>query len=140
MGLNRPIAFTLALLALCLTSCQTITSHQFATPAPGWQVKTGQLAYTGPKVALIGEILVRYSKGGDLELTFSKGPGVNLLVLRQDASFGSATGPLARGSWAGPTANAPARLRGWFTLREKILADRNSIQTKAGGESFHLRF
>jgi hypothetical protein len=103
-------------------------------------VKTGQLAYTGPKVSLIGEVLVRYSKAGDLELNFSKGPGVNLLALRQDASFGSASGPLARGSWAGPTANAPARLRGWFSLREKILAGRNSVQTQADGARFNLRF
>lgn len=140
MRLNRPIALALSVVALCLTSCQTITSHQFASPAPEWQVKTGQLAFTGPKVALIGEVLVRYSKAGDLELTFSKGPGVNLLTLRQDASFASATGPLARGSWAGPTASAPVRLRGWFSLREKILAGRNSIQTEAGGSRFNLRF
>ncbi|MGI8436270.1 MAG: hypothetical protein ACR2NX_05120 [Chthoniobacterales bacterium] len=129
-----------ALLALALASCQTTTTHQFATPAPVWQIKTGQLAYKSPKISLIGEVLVRTSPAGDLELVFSKGPGVNLLILRQDAQYASATGPLARGSWAGPTAQAPVRLRGWFALREKILAGGNAIQTKAGRDSFNLRF
>lgn len=125
---------------LFATGCQTTSSHQFAAPTAAWQTKTGQLAYTGPKMTLIGEVLARYSKTGEVELTFSKGPGLNLLTLRQDAQFASAEGPLARGRWSGPTANAPERLRGWFTLREKILAGSSSIQTTADGESFNLRF
>lgn len=129
-----------ALLALALASCQTTTTHQFAAPAPSWQTKAGQLAYKGARISLIGEVLVRTSPAGDLELVFSKGPGVNLLILRQDAQYGSATGPLARGTWAGPIAQAPERLRGWFALREKIRAGGNAIQTKAGRDSFNLRF
>jgi hypothetical protein len=130
----------LALIAFACASCQTTSPHQFATPAVTWQTKTGQLAYKGLKISLIGEVLVRYSKTGDLELTFTKGPGVQLLTLRQDAQFASAQGPLARGRWAGPTASAPARLRGWFGLREQILAGRDSTQVTVGSESFNLRF
>lgn len=137
----RPIS--LVLLALgwsALSSCQTTSTHQFASPAPNWQSKTGQLAYKGPKMSLIGEVLVRYSSTGDFELTFSKGPGVTLLHLQQDAQFASAEGPLARGRWAGPTASAPERLRGWFALREKIVKGGSSVRASAGAESFNLRF
>lgn len=130
----------LCLLLLILASCQTTSTHRFATPAATWTAKSGQLAYHGPKISLIGEVLVRYSKSGELEMTFSKGLGVNLLVLRQDAEFASAEGPLARGRWAGPSQSAPQRLRGWFALRDRILAGGSSIQTKTGGESFNLRF
>jgi hypothetical protein len=134
----RRIAILLAV--LCLTSCVTTSTHQFATPAADWQTRTGQLAYQGPKVSLIGELLVRTSKNGEMELNFSKGPGVTLLTLRQDPQFGGAQGPLARGNWSGPTANAPERLRGWFALREKILSGGSSIRFRSGNESFHLRF
>ncbi len=129
-----------ALLLFTFAGCQTTTTHQFTAPAPAWQTKIGQLSYKSPKISLIGEVLVRTSPAGDLELVFSKGPGVNLLILRQDAQYGSATGPLARGSWAGPIAQAPERLRGWFALRAKILAGGNAIQTRAGRDSFNLRF
>ncbi len=134
--------FLCLLLAFCLASCQTnVTSdHRFATPAPNWMTRTGQLAYTGPKTSLIGEVLVRYSKAGDLELTFSKGTAVTLLTIRQDAEFGSAEGPLARGRWAGRVANAPERLRGWFSLREKIVTGGKSVRVSSGAESFNLQF
>lgn len=128
----------LAATQLCLTSCST--THQFASPAPNWQSKAGQLAYKGPKMSLIGEVLVRYSSTGDFELTFTKGPGVKLLVIRQDAQFGSAEGPLARGKWSGPVANAPARLCGWFGLREKVIAGGSSVRVNNGTESFRLHF
>ena len=91
-------------------------------------------------MSLIGELIVRTSKTGEMELVFSKGPGVTLLTIRQDATFASATGPLARGSWSGPTANAPERLRGWFALREKIIAGGSSVRFARGAESFYLRF
>lgn len=130
----------LAVAVLALTSCQTTSTHQFAAPTAAWQARMGQLAYTGPKMSLIGEVLVRYSKTGEMELTFTKGTAVTLLTIRQDAEFASAEGPLARGRWAGPTASAPERLRGWFSLRDKIIAGEATVQFKAGGETFNLRF
>jgi len=91
---------------------------------------------------LIGEVLVRFSKQGDFELTFTKGPGVTLMMIRQNASFVRATGPLAHGSWSGPTASAPARLRGWLELRELLLhaSDQKSLRHALGAEKFVFEF
>ncbi len=128
------------LLLFCLTSCSTTSTHQFASPAPNWQSRAGQLAYKGPKVSLIGEVVALYSSAGDFELTFTKGPGVKLIVIRQDAQYASAEGPLARGAWAGPIASAPARLHGWFGLRDKVVAGGNNVRLTSGAETFNLRF
>jgi hypothetical protein len=133
-------AFVLFVIATGLTSCATTSSHQFATATPAWKTRAGQLAYRGPQMSLIGEVLVRTSPAGDMELTFSKAPALTLMTIRQDAQFASAEGPLARGRWAGATASAPERLRGWFALREKILTGGSSVQLTNGGESFNLRF
>lgn len=123
-----------------LTSCQTI--HHFLGPSKDWQARNGQLLYRGKRTTLIGEVLVRFSKTGDFELTFTKGPGIALLEVRQDATFASVKGPLARGGWSGPSAQAPARLRGWLQLRELLMAsgDKASVQHAAGGDTFIFRF
>ena len=126
---------------LCLTSCQSVR-HQFVGPASDWQAKVGQLQYHGRKTTLIGEVLVRYSKQGDFDLTFTKGPGVMLMMIRQNASFVRATGPLARGSWSGPTTSAPARLRGWLALRIRLmkLTNEQTLKYRSGDETFVFRF
>jgi hypothetical protein len=137
--------FTQLLAMICvgfigLTSCQTM--HQFLSPSQDWQARNGQLLYRGKRTKLIGEVLVRFSKAGDFELTFTKGPGIPLLEVRQDANFASVRGPLARGSWSGPTAQAPARLRGWVELRELLMASggQTSVQHSAGGDKFIFQF
>jgi hypothetical protein len=142
--MNR--AFLRFLLILCvscvgLTSCQTIR-HTFLGPALDWQARNGQLLYRGQRTTLIGEVLVRFSKAGDFELTFTKGPGIPLLEVRQDANFASVKGPLARGGWSGPSASAPARLRGWLQLRELLMASgaKASVQHSLGAETFIFRF
>jgi|SRR5215831_9347865 len=124
-----------------LTSCETI-SHHFLDPSRDWQARNGQLLYRGRKTSLIGEVLVRFSKAGDFELTFTKGPGVPLLEIRQDANFASVKGPLARGGWSGSAAQAPTRLRGWLELRELLIAspDKTSINHASRGETFVFRF
>jgi len=124
-----------------LTSCETMR-HQFAGPAPDWQARNGQLLYHGRKTTLIGEVLVRFSKAGEFELTFTKGPGVPLLEVRQDANFARVSGPLARGSWSGPTAQAPMRLRGWLELREVLMAsgEKKSVHHEFGQERFVFHF
>jgi hypothetical protein len=114
------IAVFLSTALLCLTSCETI-KNRFLEPAPDWQSRIGQLQYRGPKTSLIGEVLVRYSNKGDFELTFSKGPGITLLTVRQNDTFVRVSGPLARGSWSGPPNETPVRLRGWVSLRELLL-------------------
>ncbi len=125
----------------CLTSCQTFR-HQFTQPAPEWQTRNGQLQYRSPKTSLIGDVLVRNSTAGDFELTFSKGPGIALLTVRQDEKFVRVSGPLARGSWSGPPNDAPARLRGWVALRDLLLRSPTQplIRQTVGSDSFTFAF
>jgi hypothetical protein len=139
---RRKIAAGLAIcIALGLTSCAT-GYHQFANPAIDWQARSGQLLYHGRKTTLIGEVLVRFSNKGDFELTFTKGPGVTLLMVRQDPTFVRVSGLLAHGSWSGPPAQAPARLRGWVELRDLLMksADRPTLRHVSGGETFTFHF
>jgi hypothetical protein len=144
---NAPLAIlkralVAAFLIVGLTSCATTSSHQFAEPTGDWQMRSGQLLYRNARTTLIGEVLVRYSKNGDLELTFSKGTGVTLLALRQDNSFTEIKGPLVRGGWSGQVEQAPQRLQGWLSLREKLIRaqDRHAVRCVAGTETFLFRF
>jgi hypothetical protein len=142
--INGRICLRLLLLAITvagLTSCQTIR-HHFSDLTQDWQSRHGQLLYRGKRTTLIGEVLVRFSKAGDMELTFTKGPGIALLHIQQNATFARLRGPLARGTWSGPTAQAPAALRGWLQLREILLASdqKTSVQHSAGAETFIFRF
>jgi hypothetical protein len=107
-----------------------------------WEAKIGQLQYRGPKTTLIGEVLVRFSKKGDFELTFTKGPGVILLVIHQDANFARVRGPLARGTWSGPTERAPSRLRGWLALRNLLIqkTQQPMLKYSSGNETFVFGF
>lgn len=100
------------------------------------------MQYRGPKTSLIGEVLVRYSNKGDFELTFSKGPGITLLTVRQNDKFVRVSGPLARGSWSGPPNETPARLRGWVSLRELLLRSKTEsvLRQTVGPDSFTFAF
>jgi hypothetical protein len=137
-----------ALLMIDLTNCATVSRHQFAEPAGGWQTRTGQLLYSrsrGTTTTMIGEAIVRFSNSGEFELTFSKGPGLTLLVLRQDRTFAEVKGALAsrgRGSWSGPIDRAPTQLRGWLQLRDQIIQaqNRKTIRVASDGETFLFRF
>lgn len=131
-----------AILATALASCEEISQHQFAPPSRDWRVRSGQLKYSSPTTRLIGEVVVRFSKGGDFELTFSKGLGVTLLSLRQDANFAEAKGALAGPGWSGPVASAPPQLQGWLRLRDTFLhaQDRHVVRQVAGAETFLFRF
>ena len=135
------IRFSLfVIVSLAFSSCSAI--HNFIGPSPDWQARNGQLLYHGKRTTLIGEVLVRFSKAGDFELTFSKGPGVTLLEIRQDATNFNVKGPLAGVKWSGSTANAPAHLRGWLELRDKLMAlcDKTSLTHSYRGETFTFRF
>ena len=137
-----PRALVIALAIVDLTSCATTSPHQFAEPAGDWQMRNGQLLYRNAKTTLIGEVLIRYSKNGDFELTFSKGAGVTLLALRQDSSFAEIKGPVVRGGWSGQVEQAPQRLRGWLNLRDKLIRaqDRHAVRYATGTETFLFRF
>ncbi len=132
----------LTITLLCIISCATISHHEFSEPTAGWQIRNGQLMYRTSNTTLIGEALVRFSKTGDFELTVSKGPGITLLWLRQDATFAEVKGGLARQGWSGPVAQAPPQLRGWLGLRDQFLhaPDRKTLRYAAGNETFVFRF
>src|SRR5437870_2748184 len=113
-----------------------------ATSPSDWQTTTGKLMYRTPKTTLIGEALVRFSKTGDFELTVSKGPGITLLSLRQDAAFAEIKGAFARQGWSGPVAHAPPQLRGWLGLRDQFIRAPNqkTVRYAVGNETFLFRF
>jgi hypothetical protein len=140
MSILRAVVIALAIIGL--TNCATTSRHQFAEPAGDWRVRSGQLLYRAPETTLIGDVLIRFSKNGDFELTFSKGPVASLLSLRQDASFAEVKGPLARSGWSGPIDRAPQQLRGWLGVRDKLIhsQDRQSVRYIAGNETFLFRF
>ena len=142
----RAVATRLLLLfavtLFCIISCATVSHHEFSEPAAGWQTKSGQLMYRTPNTTLIGEVLVRFSKTDDFDLTVSKGPGITLLSLRQDSTFAEVKGGLARQGWSGPVAQAPPQLRGWLGLRDQFLRapDQKTLRYTAGNETFLFRF
>jgi hypothetical protein len=132
----------LAIISFYIISCATVSHHEFSEPVAGWQTKSGQLMYRAPNTTLIGEVLVRFSKTGDFELTVSKGPGITLLSLRQDATFAEVKGGLAGHGWSGPVGQAPPQLRGWLGLRDQFLhaPDRKTLRYTAQNETFVFRF
>src|SRR5258708_39719524 len=93
MSIFERRGIVIAFLSVYLTSCATISPHEFAEPARDWQVRSGQLFYRNPKRTLIGEVYVRFFKTGDFGVEFSKGPGITLLVLHQDAHFAESKCP-----------------------------------------------
>jgi hypothetical protein len=127
---------------ICVTSCANYSQHEFSDPAAEWQTKSGQLMYRTPKTTLIGDALIRFSKTADFELTVSKGPGITLLSLRQDASFAEVKGAFARQGWSGPAEKAPPQLRGWLGLRDQFVhaPDRKTLRYVSGDETFLFRF
>jgi hypothetical protein len=140
---NHPYLISiLVITSFYVTSCANISSHEFSQPIAGWQTKSGQLMYRSPKTTLIGEALVRFSRTGDFELTVSKGPGVTLLSLRQDAAFAEVKGAFARQGWAGPVEQAPPQLRGWLALRDQFVRapDQKTLRYVSGDETFLFRF
>jgi hypothetical protein len=139
---SRPcLIWLFAIASLCVTSCATTSRHKFSEPAGNWQTKSGQLMYRRANTTLTGDVLVRFSKSGDFELTFSKGPGVTLLSLRQDANFAEVKGPFAKAGWSGPVEQAPKPLRGWLGLRDKLIHSQDQVvRYTAGAETFLFRF
>jgi len=131
-----------SVIAFYVTSCATISHHEFSEPTTAWQIRSGQLMYRAPNRTLIGEALVRFSKAGDFELTVCKGPGVTVLSVRQDATFGEVKGGLARQGWSGLVGQAPPQLRGWLGLRDQFLhaPEQKTLRYASGNETFVFRF
>jgi hypothetical protein len=98
--------------------------------------------YRTANTTLIGEAIVRYSKNGDFELTVSKGPGITLLSLRQDAEFAEINASFTGQHWSGATTDAPPQLRGWLGLRDQFLRAPNqkTLRYVSGSGTFLFRF
>ena len=98
--------------------------------------------YRTAKATLIGEAIVRLSKTGDFELTVSKGPGITLLSLQQDAEFAEFNANFTDQRWSGPTSRAPPQLRGWLALRAQFLRvpNQKTLRYVSGSETFLFRF
>jgi hypothetical protein len=128
--------------AILLTSCATTPSHRFPEPSPDWKTRSGQLLYRNAQTTLIGDVVVRFSREGDLDLVFSKGPGLTLLAIREDASFAQIKGPLAGRGWWGPIDRAPLQLRGWLGLRDQLVRAprQKSVRYTSGTETFLFHF
>jgi hypothetical protein len=127
---------------VALTGCAFLSNHRFTPPAKDWQARNGQLQYRTSGMTVVGDVLVRFSKDGDFELTFSKGPGVNLFTIQQDATFAHVKSSLTHLSWSGPVDHAPQQLRGWLSLREKLLSapHQKVVRQTVGDEKFVFRF
>lgn len=137
------VKFYFAVTAMfALTGCAFLSNHHFTPPAKDWQARNGQLQYRTSGMTVVGDVLVRFSKDGDFELTFSKGPGVNLFTIQQDATFAQVKSSLTRLSWSGPVDHAPPQLRGWLSLREKLLSapHQKVVRQTMGAEKFVFRF
>jgi hypothetical protein len=132
--------FAVAAILIALTGCAVF--HHFALPGKDWQSRSGQLLYRTGQMTVAGDVLVRFSKSGDFELTFSKGPGINLFTIEQDANFAQVKSSLSHLSWSGPVDRAPRQLRGWLSLREKLIASPNEkvVRQKLDDETFVFRF
>jgi hypothetical protein len=72
----------------------------------------------------------------------SKGPGITLFSLRQDAAFAEVKTTFTGQRWAGLVEQAPPQLRGWLGLRDELLRAPNqkTLRYAAGNETFVFRF
>jgi len=142
-ALRDPLKFAILIGAfLSAIGCATSSSHHYAEPTSAWTSRYGQLLYRTPKTTLIGEVLVRFSTQGDFELTFSKGPGLTVLSLRQDATFAEVKGALAGPGWSGPIDRAPSPLQPWLKLRDQLIQAQGkaSVRYATETQTFLFRF
>ncbi len=139
----RQLAFAIILAVSLLSSgCALIPGHKFVDPARDWNARSGQLAYHGRHRVIIGEVLVRFSARGDFELTFTKGPGLVLLLMRTDPEFARVQGAMVGLPWSGQIAQAPPRMKGWLQLRDRILRSpkEKTVRVNEAGDTFLAHF
>lgn len=99
-----------------LAGCQTTTP--FAAPDARWTTHQGQLRYSSPGQALIGEAIVATLPPSSFQMNYTAGPGFPLLDLRMSPTQVRAQGVLARGRWQGAPGSAPAKLQAVVALAE----------------------
>jgi hypothetical protein len=103
-------------IAIILSACST----PIPSPQSSWKQATGQIQSRGGTTPIVGEIAIRYDDDHFLaEIT--KGPSLPLLKIYAQGAHPAEVvvrGALARGSWKGAPANAPAALQAWVALPE----------------------
>jgi hypothetical protein len=126
--------------SIVLAGC---ASTPIPNPQPAWSQATGQIQSTGGKVAIVGEIVIRYDEENFLaEIT--KGPALPLLRIYAKGDNVVARGALARGTWSGSPAKAPAALQAWAALpaafqQARARGDIASVTLEKGGEKIVCR-
>ena len=131
---------TLAAAVIGFAGC---ASTPIPNPDSAWSQATGQVQSTGGKVAIVGEIVIRYDRENFLaEIT--KGPALPLLRIYAKGDTVVARGALARGTWSGSPAKAPPALQAWAALpgafqQARTRGDITSITLERGGEKIVCR-
>jgi hypothetical protein len=126
--------------SIILAGC---ASTPIPNPQSSWSQATGQIQSTGGKVAIVGEIVIRYDAENFLaEIT--KGPALPLLRIYAKGDHVVARGALARGTWSGSPAKAPASLQAWAALpaafqQARARGDITSVTLEKGGEKIVCR-
>jgi hypothetical protein len=103
-------------IALFISAC----AAPMPSPQSSWKQATGQIQSSGGTTPIVGEIAIRYDDQNFLaEIT--KGPSLPLLKIYAKGAHAEEVvvrGALARGSWKGAPAAAPAALQAWVALPE----------------------
>jgi hypothetical protein len=114
--LSLAFATTLAL-SLMLSGCAAPQATPELAINESWTTHSGQLLYRSrDSRSVIGDFVVRQSRGAGFVIHFSSGPGIPLLKLQRAGDRVTAEGVMARGRWAGRADAAPPNLRSWTAL------------------------
>jgi hypothetical protein len=136
----KAIRFFPLAVSVVLAGC---ASTPIPNPQPTWSQATGQIQSIGGKIAIVGEIVIRYDEENFLaEIT--KGPALPLLRIYAKGDTVVARGALARGTWSGQPAKAPAALQAWAALpaafqQARARGDITSVTLEKGGEKIVCR-
>jgi hypothetical protein len=130
----KAIRFFPLAVSVVLAGC---ASTPIPNPQPTWSQATGQIQSIGGKIA------IRYDEENFLaEIT--KGPALPLLRIYAKGDTVVARGALARGTWSGQPAKAPAALQAWAALpaafqQARARGDITSVTLEKGGEKIVCR-
>ncbi len=113
-------AVRLPFLALATALCAALagcSTHIFPEYNPAGHTIAGQMLYSGKKRTFVGEFTVRQSPT-DFALDVTKGPGMQLILLRANGDNLVRIEALGH-TWQGnPQHFVPPQVRNWVALRE----------------------
>jgi hypothetical protein len=112
----RRLASIAVVVATALAGCQAIPQRIFRSTA----TEQALVNWRTDNDSLTADVVFQKGAEESVRLTVTK--GVRLLVLTGERGRWTATGPFARGGWAGSANAAPGALAGWVALAEAYLA------------------